>query len=1373
MFATVIGAVTLAGWLLGVRGLTSVVPGMPEMKVLTAIGLVASGTALVCLAPAGAPRSLRVGRAGGGLVAAIGAAVCFEYLVQPVGIDQLLFRDPAATLPGRPSPHTAVAFIALGLALVTVDLRRLPGWVHPALVAVLAGVVEFALVGYVYGVDYLRGLSGQTGMAPNTLVALVALTVGVLALRPDRGIASLLRGADAGAQMARALIPVATMGPVALGAVRFVLQEHGLIGLRVGLATFTLSMVFLLTAAVVIAAARARAVDHERAAAQQRFSDLLESAPDGMVIVDETGVIVLVNARAKLMFGYAEQELVGQPVEVLLPAAVRAAHREHRAGFAAAPAARGMGGDLELEAVRRDGSTFLVEVSLSPLQTPGGLLVSSAIRDVTARAAREAEEAAIRRVAELVAQNGAPGVVFDAVAREIGDLLSATSAAVMRFDAERREGRIVGGWNVDGAQIKGARFDLDGRTASSAVFRTGRAACVEDLADAVDGVGPLVTAASLRTGVAAPIRVAGQLWGAVGAGFAGPATDEALVRLDRFAVLVALAIANREQELALREAEGLHRALLDNLPGTAVTLYDEDLRVQSIRGPILREAGVDPAQFLGRPICETVPAATLAIVEPLLRTALEGHGGATEYRSSATGGDIHIEVVPHRDGEGRIVGAMSVSRDITARLERERALDASRAELALAKQSLEAILLHTPAAVFLKDRDQRFLVANAETARVVGFPGQDITGRSLWDMYPHDVVEILDANDAAVMNAGTPVKFEETAPDQDDDGRTHTWLAVKFPVRDQSDAVVGIGGISMDITDHKEAELARRAAEERFEVMFENAAVPMSVIALEGEDAGKVLDANPAYAELLGCDRDEIIGHGVATWMHPDDHESAYARPMRQLADGEVDRTRFERRYLHRDGHVVWTLVTNAAYTDAHGRRIAVGQILDISDRKHLEGRLQELADHDPLTGLFNRRRFQNELDGRLAHARRYGGTIAVLAIDLDGFKFVNDSLGHAVGDELVTRLGGVLRRSLRESDVVARTGGDEFAVILPGADEAGAREVASKLVIELRNAGKIVDRHRHANVTASIGITILGDGEQITAEDLLVEADIAMYDAKAAGKNGYAIHQRDEGRREQIQVRQDWLARLRDAVEHERFELFAQPIVPVCSNGLPRYELLLRLPDGHGDLIPPGSFLYNAERFNLIGQIDFWVMTQAVRLLHHQHACGHDLAVSINVSAKTINGGGVIDHLRSLMARWPIPTGRLVLELTETAAIANIERAQELASDLHELGCGLALDDFGAGFATFYYLKHLRFDFVKIDGEFIKRLPDNPTDQLVVKAVVDIARGMGADTIAEYVQDDATLDVLTRLGVGYAQGYHTGRPVALSSILTASPADA
>jgi diguanylate cyclase (GGDEF)-like protein/PAS domain S-box-containing protein len=563
-------------------------------------------------------------------------------------------------------------------------------------------------------------------------------------------------------------------------------------------------------------------------------------------------------------------------------------------------------------------------------------------------------------------------------------------------------------------------------------------------------------------------------------------------------------------------------------------------------------------------------------------------------------------------------------------------------------------------------------------------------------------------------------------------------------------------------------ELARRAADDRFRAAFDEAGIGMAIMPLEGQDAGRLGAVNSAYATMLGRHGGELLGRNAETWTHPGDLSEGSNDPLWRLARGDLQRVGFETRYQHRDGHAVWVNVTAAGFCDEDGVRSAIVQVLDISDRKTFEAQLQHQADHDVLTGLYNRRRFQAELERELSRARRYGRPGALLAIDLDGFKFVNDSLGHAAGDELVTRLGRALQGALRDSDSLGRTGGDEFAVLLPETDEQAATTVAERLLGEIRRHGTIVRSGGRAQVTTSIGITTFEGADALVAEDLLVEADIAMYTAKSQGKDRASVYRRDESHRAEIAARQGWLHRLRKAVEHDELVLHAQPIAPVGHDGPPQFELLLRMLDDGGELIMPGTFLYNAERFGLIQAIDRWVLTRAVDLLHQYELHGMEIVLSVNVSPRTLNDVDIAQLLRELAAEHPIRDGSLVIEITETAAIADIGRVRQLADDIRALGCRLAIDDFGAGYATFYYLKHLSFDYIKIDGEFIKDLPHNATDQLVVRAVVDIARGLGAETVAEFVQDNETLGLLEKFGVGYAQGYHIGRPGPLDVVLPA-----
>jgi diguanylate cyclase (GGDEF)-like protein/PAS domain S-box-containing protein len=576
-----------------------------------------------------------------------------------------------------------------------------------------------------------------------------------------------------------------------------------------------------------------------------------------------------------------------------------------------------------------------------------------------------------------------------------------------------------------------------------------------------------------------------------------------------------------------------------------------------------------------------------------------------------------------------------------------------------------------------------------------------------------------------------------------------------------------VWGTTQDVTDLHALQASRDAAEARFRTAFEHAPIGICVVTMRGREAGQWLDVNPAMGELLGWDHTELLARPLREAIHPDDRRLS-RKSLTSLAVGEEERLSVECRLLHRDGHVLWTLVTAAAVRDEHGTpRHAVLQIVDITERKRVEGQLQHLADHDALTGLLNRRRFAAELDRVLAEAERYRRPGALLVLDLDGFKYVNDTLGHRAGDELIARLAATLRDELRESDVIARLGGDEFGVILPESDVTQAAAVADKLLRAVERDGVVADALRHARVTASVGLATFDGTDGLGAEELLVEADIAMYDAKEAGRNRTTYHDRDAAGAGRHVSRLSWLERIRTALAEDRFELYAQPIVALDrGDEAPAFELLLRMRSDGGELVPPASFLPVAERFDLVQDIDRWVVERAVALLRREHDAGNTITLSVNLSDRTLSDAAFAGWLEKLLTREPVPPGRLIVEITETAAIVNLERAGALADALRRLGCLLALDDFGAGFASFNYLKHLRFDVLKIDGEFVRGLNDNPTDRLVVEAVVAIARGLGTPSLAEFVTDSATLDAIRALGVDYAQGFHLGRPAPVEQAL-------
>jgi diguanylate cyclase (GGDEF)-like protein/PAS domain S-box-containing protein len=592
------------------------------------------------------------------------------------------------------------------------------------------------------------------------------------------------------------------------------------------------------------------------------------------------------------------------------------------------------------------------------------------------------------------------------------------------------------------------------------------------------------------------------------------------------------------------------------------------------------------------------------------------------------------------------------------------------------------------------------------------------------------------------------------------DGEIRTVLGRGEPVYDGEGRPTGMRGTAQDITDRRASEAALREAQERFRGAFEEAPIGMAVTTLEG----RFVEVNRALSELTGYTAEQLLALPGGGLTHPEDQRSERDTRIK-LIDGEIPSQAGERRIIHALGHPLWVLVQSTIIRDASGRPLhLLAQMQDITARRRFEEQLQHMADHDPLTGLLNRRAFQEELDRHVARGRRYGLEGALLVLDLDQFKAINDTLGHNTGDELIASAADQLKHALRESDVLARLGGDEFAVLLPRGGAADASTVASKLLTAIRGA-QILGGRTGREVTASIGVAVI-DTAAMTADELLVNADLAMYDAKEEGGDRSSLYSSDDEAQPRIKARLTWLERIEQALEDEAFVLHAQPILDIHRNVVTHHELLLRMLTDDGDLVPPGTFLYVAERFDLVSRIDRWVMERAVELAERHAVAGPPLAFTVNLSGRTLADDEFLPALERALARRGVPPRSLTFELTETAAVANIHLARRFAQRLQDLGCRFALDDFGAGFGSFYYLKHLPFDYLKIDGEFVRNCTDSRADQLIIKAVVEIAQGLGKETIAEFTEDDRTLRFLQRQGVDFAQGFHIGRPMPVEQAL-------
>jgi diguanylate cyclase (GGDEF)-like protein len=447
-----------------------------------------------------------------------------------------------------------------------------------------------------------------------------------------------------------------------------------------------------------------------------------------------------------------------------------------------------------------------------------------------------------------------------------------------------------------------------------------------------------------------------------------------------------------------------------------------------------------------------------------------------------------------------------------------------------------------------------------------------------------------------------------------------------------------------------------------------------------------------------------------------------------------------------------------------NGDREVVVAALERAERTEAE--LRYLADHDSLTGLLDRRRFRAELDQFVSFSARYGGQGAVMIIDIDGLKLVNDALGHQAGDNLIRQIAAIMRERVRATDIVARLSGDEFAVLMPQTDVTGAMTLAEELRTQVAENAR--PSPEADCVTISVGIAMFGRKPRGSSEGVLVAADQAMYTAKQGGRDRIALF-RDPSETQRAPERiKTTTARIRDALTHNRLALHTQPIRSLASGGIERYELLLRMTDDSGELLPAATFIDAAERSGMVQELDRWVVAQALELLAEREQAGDPISLHVNLSGASLTDLSVLEFIERRLDEGDADPARCTFEITDTAGINDYEAAAGFADRLTEFGCQVAIDDYGAGFGPFHYLKLVPFDLLKIDGAFVHELPRSDADQLTVQAIVQIARGLGKATIAEFVQDDLTARMLREYGVDMAQGFHLGRPVAIREALSA-----
>ena len=574
-----------------------------------------------------------------------------------------------------------------------------------------------------------------------------------------------------------------------------------------------------------------------------------------------------------------------------------------------------------------------------------------------------------------------------------------------------------------------------------------------------------------------------------------------------------------------------------------------------------------------------------------------------------------------------------------------------------------------------------------------------------------------------------------------------------------------VQGYGMDITWRKEAEELLFAEKERFLVTLE--AIDDAVITVDTNEC--VTYVNPKATEMTGWKSIEAVGRPFSQVVKLFNAETRDS-PENMLRSAIEENTSFRLPasllLAHRDGYVIQVKkFVSPMRNHKHDVIGAVVALHDITDAKKMEQSLTYQATHDSLTGLINRTEFESRLKHSIERSRTDKIIHALLYLDLDNFKIINDTCGHFAGDQLLRQITKILEEKLRRGDILARLGGDEFGAILEGCPLDRAIIIAREICKVIQDYIFIWEAHSF-NVGASIGLVPINE-DCSNVDQLLSLADSCCYAAKDLGRNRVHVYQEDDADVMKKKGEMQWVSKINKALQDQRFVLYFQTIEPVTSEeeGI-HFEILIRMKDEHGNLIPPGDFLPAAEHYDIIKILDHWVIRNTFAWLNkHPEVTRKVKLCSINLSGNSIGDEHFMHHLTEHFRKCQFPAEKICFEVTETAAIQNLSIASLFVDTIKELGCSFSLDDFGSGMSSFGYLKQLNIDYLKIDGLFVKDIVIDPVDKAMVKSINEVGQMMGLKTIAEYVESSDIMDVLREIGVDFAQGYGVSRPQPLDEL--------
>lgn len=664
------------------------------------------------------------------------------------------------------------------------------------------------------------------------------------------------------------------------------------------------------------------------------------------------------------------------------------------------------------------------------------------------------------------------------------------------------------------------------------------------------------------------------------------------------------------------------------------------------------------------------------------------------------------------------------------------------------EQKHSEILENVDACIYLKDIQGRYLFANRPMRELFGVSMEEVVGQSDEKFYDAETFSQLYRNDRLVLDDGKTLKAEEINFNLKN-GLTATYLSVKLPLRNEAGEIYALCGISTDITERKQAENKLRLAAD----VFTQAREGITITATDG----KILDVNDAFTRITGYSRDEVLGQNASILSSGRQGKEFYSAMWRDLIEqghwyGEI----WNRR---KNGELYAEMLNISAVRDAQGNtRQYVAMFSDVTAIKEHEKQLEYLAHYDALTGLPNRVLKTDLLRQAMAQVQRREQRLAVVYLDLDEFKSINDHHGHAIGDQMLIALADRMKRVLRDGDILARLGGDEFvAVLLDLADIEASAPMFTRLLdaaAEPMHVGDLL-----LQVSASLGVTFYPQADDVDADQLLRQADQAMCQAKLAGKNRYHVFDAEQDSR--IRGHNESLERIRSALIEREFVLYYQPKVNMRTGIVIGAEALIRWQHPEKGLLPPGVFLPLIEDHPLAIEIGEWVISAALSQMEVWQSSGLSTPVSVNIGARQLQQADFVDRLREILAAHPsISPGNLELEVLETSALEDVALVSKLIEDCRGVGVMFALDDFGTGYSSLTYLKRLPVNLLKIDQSFVHGMLDDPDDLAILDGVIGLATAFRLKVIAEGVETPAHSKMLLQLGCELAQGYGIARPM-------------